>query len=68
MKKHDHGGHMVWDDDWCGCKECGQAWSLHPSKGWQPLDDGGNQIKPRFVPKPKLKVKSKAVYRKNPRQ
>lgn len=27
---------MVWDDDFCACKECEQKWELH-EKGWEPI-------------------------------
>lgn len=64
MKKHNHGCNMLWDDDWCGCKVCGQEWKLDLKRGWMPLDEEGNEIARQFFAKPKPKSKSNLRFSK----
>lgn len=45
--KHDHHGNMLWEDDFCCCRSCGQAWDL-TEQGWKPrLGQDKEGVRPR---------------------
>lgn len=45
VRKHDHVGHMIWEDKRAECKSCGQVWNL-TSKGW--AAEGAEKQRPRY--------------------
>ena len=61
VSKHDHVGNMLFDDDYCVCRVCRQAWNLDLKRGWIP--EGHGQLgttKPKYY-KAKAKGKSSGV-------
>jgi hypothetical protein len=63
ISKHDHGGHMIWDDDFCACRVCDARWVLDLKKGWIPVDENENPIKEPFRPPTRAKVKIKTAFK-----
>lgn len=66
VSKHDHVGHMIWEDKKAECKSCGQIWHL-TDKGWSAV--GAEKQRPKYnqyrgrggkksVPKPTRKSNS----------
>lgn len=37
-KRHNHVGRMLWEDDFCCCRDCGQKWFM-TEKGWKAVPD-----------------------------
>ncbi len=36
VSRHDHVGHMIFTEEDCACRECGQAWE-RTQYGWKPV-------------------------------